>query len=143
MMRKTMFTISGILIFTIATWIIINLVLNLNASKKMPDDYEISFGYTTNDSNFDFVDSAEIFTKRAELKAKITFPELSNKNYKGIFRIKSINNRTILQEFKMNINKGVSGQLFNLKAVGWPSGTYECTFEVNGRILAINSFSLQ
>lgn len=143
MMRKTIFTISGILIFIIATWIITNSVLDMNYSGKKPHDYEISFGYKTNDSNFDFVDSAEIFTKRAELKAKISFPELSNKSYKGLFRVKSINNGTILQEFKMNINKDVSGQLFNLNAVGWPSGTYECTFEVNGEILAINSFSLQ
>lgn len=140
-MKRTLFTVLGILTFLTTTWLILNLVLNSFVG-KMPDNYEITFGYRTNDSNLDFVDSATIFTVRTGLKAKIAFPDLSDESYIGLFQIKNTDGDT-LQKFDMRINKGVSGQIFNISAEDWPSGRYDCSYEVDGNILATNSFSLQ
>lgn len=143
MMKKTILLISGILIFLFSLWIILSSVLRSYYTDDMPDNYEITFGYKTNDSNFDFVDSAETFTQRAELKAKIAFPKLSTESSKGLFYVTSNREGKVVKTFNITINKGVSGQLFNLDAEDWPAGTYECTFEMNGEIVAENSFSLK
>ncbi|GGG11287.1 hypothetical protein GCM10010912_64620 [Paenibacillus albidus] len=142
-MKKKILVAVAFIFFLLALWFVISILNNLDKSATMPDTYTITFGYNINDSNLSFIDSAEEFTTRENLKAQISFPSVHLKSSKGVFKVINVSSGKVVQTFNMNINKGVSGQMFNLDAIDWPLGTYECTFEIDGKILSKNNFVLK
>ncbi|MCL6606216.1 MAG: hypothetical protein K6T94_25405 [Paenibacillus sp.] len=140
-MRKTIIIFySAIIIFFILVFIIINNLFFRPISS--PKNYEMTFGYRTNDY-LAFVDSAPIFTTRDGLKAQISFPELAKGDFEAKFKVTRLSDGVIVRELKIKNKAGVSGQIIDLSAASWPSGSYECTYESNNKVLAKKNLMLQ
>ncbi|WNQ11241.1 hypothetical protein MJA45_27185 [Paenibacillus aurantius] len=102
----------------------------------LPAAYDLSFGYRLNDTNLRFTDEDTSFSRKTGLKVLVGYPDAPEDGQARLLITKRTGSRMVTVDENWQLEPGVTGHLFELKAEEWAAGEYLCTFTINGVMVA-------
>ncbi|WJH35947.1 hypothetical protein N6H14_08610 [Paenibacillus sp. CC-CFT747] len=89
----------------------------------LPAAYDLSFGYRLNDTNLRFTDEDTSFSRKTGLKVLVGYPDAPEDGQARLLITKRTGSRMVTVDENWQLEPGVTGHLFELKAEEWAAGS--------------------
>lgn len=113
------------------------------ASNDNAPGYDISIGYQENMEDGLLTNAGTKFGEKAGLIALVRFPEAAPVDASAALTVTVKKSNQVVMEEQLHLTSGMSSHSFQLHAEQWEMGEYQCTFAMNGSVVASQSFYFQ